>query len=246
MKDLFGVDVKAGKGVPSWQAPPLKWRQHACKQCGKEFYPKKSDRTTCCSRACGFVWANREASAAKIERLEREAKAKAERQANLKAERELKRLAKEAEREKRKQELGSRRCARCEKLVGLSTKNLSARSYCVACIRKARNKAGKRTLAYQKDKRARRKAEKLRIRCVTVEVFDPADVLNRDGWKCHLCGCRTPKSLRGTYHPRAPELDHIVPLAVGGAHSKANTACACRSCNGIKAHRPLGQMRLLG
>ncbi len=78
------------------------------------------------------------------------------------------------------------------------------------------------------------------------ERFDPVAVLFRDGWKCHLCGRATPQRLRGTYDDRAPELDHIVPLARGGAHTMANTACACRKCNIAKGARPLGQLRLIG
>ncbi|WP_443026051.1 HNH endonuclease [Sphingomonas sp. PB2P19] len=78
------------------------------------------------------------------------------------------------------------------------------------------------------------------------ERFDPVAVLSRDRWKCHLCGRATPQRLRGTYDDRAPELDHIVPLARGGKHTMANTACACRRCNIVKGARPLGQLRLLG
>lgn len=59
-------------------------------------------------------------------------------------------------------------------------------------------------------------------------------VFARDGWRCYLCGEPTPEELRGSHHQRAPELDHIVPLARGGAHTAANTACCCRGCNGLK------------
>jgi 5-methylcytosine-specific restriction endonuclease McrA len=43
----------------------------------------------------------------------------------------------------------------------------------------------------------------------------------------------------------APELDHIVPLACGGAHTYQNTQCTCRECNGRKGATILGQLRLL-
>lgn len=94
-------------------------------------------------------------------------------------------------------------------------------------------------------KRAGRSARKLRVRSATVERFDPFEVLERDKWRCHICGCKTPKRLRGTYEANAPELDHIVPLAAGGEHSRRNTACACRKCNIAKSDKPLGQMRLV-
>lgn len=95
------------------------------------------------------------------------------------------------------------------------------------------------------------RAAKARRRAMTrgslpgAERFDPVAVLVRDGWRCHLCGMRTPQRLRGTCHDRAPELDHIVPIAAGGEHTMTNTACACRQCNLAKGARPLGQLRLL-
>lgn len=94
-------------------------------------------------------------------------------------------------------------------------------------------------------RRAARLARKARIRSVTVEQFDPVVVLTRDGWRCHICGIKTPKRLRGSYEDNAPELDHIIPLAQGGEHSRRNTACACRKCNIEKSDKPLGQLRML-
>ncbi len=55
-------------------------------------------------------------------------------------------------------------------------------------------------------------------------------VFRRDGWLCQICGGATDPATRGTTHPDAPELEHIVPLAKGGEHSYANTACAHRHC----------------
>lgn len=82
----------------------------------------------------------------------------------------------------------------------------------------------------------RRSAKKYRARkrTTTVESVDPLLVFERAGWRCYLCGCDTPRELRGTCDPRAPELEHIVPLARGGTHTYANVACACRGCNGLK------------
>lgn len=76
------------------------------------------------------------------------------------------------------------------------------------------------------------------------ERVDPLKVFERDGWRCGLCGSMTLKSARGSTHDRAPELDHIIPLALGGAHSYANTQCACRRCNGAKGATARGQLRL--
>lgn len=73
-----------------------------------------------------------------------------------------------------------------------------------------------------------------RLRMPGSETVIAHKVLERDGWRCRACGCPTPKASRGTNADDAPELDHIVPLAKGGAHSYANTQCLCRRCNLLK------------
>lgn len=94
--------------------------------------------------------------------------------------------------------------------------------------------------------RVRRHKERARLRLVTVETVDPNTVFERDGWRCQFCKVKTPRKLRGTYEPNAPELDHIIPLSCGGEHSYRNTQCLCRSCNADKSNNPLGQLRLFG
>jgi 5-methylcytosine-specific restriction endonuclease McrA len=94
-------------------------------------------------------------------------------------------------------------------------------------------------------RRIRRKMERARLRAVQVESVNPIRVFERDGWRCHICGRRTPREHRGTQKATAPELDHIVPLAAGGPHSYGNTACACRRCNHRKGARTYGQPSLL-
>lgn len=100
--------------------------------------------------------------------------------------------------------------------------------------------------AHRSNRRVRRKIERARLRSAKVEAVNPTKVFERDGWRCHLCGCKTPRRLRGSFDDRAPELDHIVPLSQGGEHSYRNTACACRKCNGAKADSSKGQLLLFG
>lgn len=76
------------------------------------------------------------------------------------------------------------------------------------------------------------------------ERFSPLTVLARDKWRCQLCGKKTPQFKRGTLDHNAPELDHIVPLSLGGQHTMSNTQCACRACNLAKGARALGQLHL--
>lgn len=69
-------------------------------------------------------------------------------------------------------------------------------------------------------------------------------VLERDKWTCQLCGCKTPKRARGTYGGNAPEIDHVVAIALGGGHTLDNLQCLCRKCNSAKGAKALGQPRL--
>lgn len=74
--------------------------------------------------------------------------------------------------------------------------------------------------------------------------FNVIKILERDGWRCKLCGVRTPRSKRGTYADDAPEIDHIIPIAEGGDHAEYNVQCLCRRCNAEKGARALGQLGL--
>lgn len=118
-----------------------------------------------------------------------------------------------------------------------------AEIYCSQVCRLTGTKAKLRASGSKAAWRKRRKAQQ---RGVTVETVNPFTVLERDGWRCQLCGVATPKGLRGTYDDRAPEVDHIIPLALGGEHSYRNCQCACRKCNLEKGGAARGQMRLFG
>lgn len=114
---------------------------------------------------------------------------------------------------------------------------------CQPCRREARRKF-KRTEKGQALRRAHKAKRRAVERGLEADRIDPIKVFERDGWRCHLCGCKTPKRLRGTCELSAPELDHVVPLALGGTHTWGNVACACRKCNGEKGANPLGQLLL--
>ena len=49
-------------------------------------------------------------------------------------------------------------------------------------------------------------------------------IFERDGGKSIYCGMP------------AQEVDHVIPCADGGNGISSNGVCACRSCNGKKAH----------
>ena len=60
--------------------------------------------------------------------------------------------------------------------------------------------------------------------------FTRTQVYQRDGWKCQLCGHLISPDTAWP-DPRSASLDHIIPLARGGAHSIENTQLACLQCN---------------
>jgi 5-methylcytosine-specific restriction endonuclease McrA len=80
---------------------------------------------------------------------------------------------------------------------------------------------------------------------VAYEPVSRLKVFDRDGWRCQVCGSKTPKRLMGSCDARAPELDHRIPIALGGGHLWSNVQCACRRCNGAKGGTVIaGQMPL--
>lgn len=127
-------------------------------------------------------------------------------------------------------------CGECSRLFTVTFRegDGSRRRFCsVACSRRAFRRGQKHP-----ESRARRAGVPYEYGIKPEQVFD------RDGWRCQLCGHRTPRSLRGKNQPRSPEVDHIVPIAAGGGHTWDNVQCACRSCNIKKKARPQGQLRL--
>jgi hypothetical protein len=56
------------------------------------------------------------------------------------------------------------------------------------------------------------------------------DIFLRDGWKCWLCGGLTDRT-KAAPHPLSPVLDHVTPIAKGGADSPDNVRCAHWGCN---------------
>lgn len=71
-----------------------------------------------------------------------------------------------------------------------------------------------------------------------VESFGPVEIFERDRWICKLCGKRVKRSAE-VPDPKAPVVDHIVPLAAGpengGVHARWNAQCAHFLCNSLKA-----------
>lgn len=144
------------------------------------------------------------------------------------------------------------RCKRCDGLYpGHITKVIisgSITTNCKTCnILFSRMPGGSARCCSDECSKASDRADKARRRKASKEgdSFDPLMICYRDGWKCKHCGKRTPKKRRGTIASNAPEIDHIVPLSVGGRHTKDNVQLLCRSCNQAKGSGSLHDQTLL-
>jgi 5-methylcytosine-specific restriction endonuclease McrA len=62
----------------------------------------------------------------------------------------------------------------------------------------------------------------------------------QDG-RCYHCNCKIRLDVEAP-HPKSLTLDHLVPLALGGEHSYANTVASCWDCNcSIKGDRAINE-----
>lgn len=216
-----------------------------CLGCGKTFSRKvltnlgARDAGKYCSRGCAFATRANEASRKAV------AKAKTEHQARQ--EERGRRMAASAAAKEQRIAARVTRCQVCQAVIVPLPMGPRRRFCSVACQKaspqwrahnaEARRKR-RRLHGHDKDRHRARRAG------VAYRPINRGKLFERDGWRCQLCGCSTPRRLRGKQVDRAPELDHIVPLALGGTHTWDNVQCACRRCNGRKGARVLGQQRL--
>lgn len=57
------------------------------------------------------------------------------------------------------------------------------------------------------------------------------DVFKRDAFKCQYCGASPPEVLL--------EVDHVIPVSIGGQNDLDNLITSCQSCNSGKSNRSL-------
>lgn len=220
-----------------------------CEACGTAFKPRGSDRTRFCSRECGFEWIKvlrraRHNGGRVRHRSYRFKCATCETwsEGRVGSHRCSSCISDAANRPKVKGT--ERKCATCgDPFVAMSGGEFSSINWCSKACRNLAYRATPNYKAMQRQAKARRRArERGAPEC---ERIDPIKVFERDRWRCGICGCKTHKAKRGTYHPKAPELDHIVALANGGAHTWQNVQCACRECNGKKGASDYGQLNMM-
>lgn len=111
------------------------------------------------------------------------------------------------------------------------------RCKCGAEIKPARNKCDACRAAAHKAKkqRERRRRRALKLASVT-EPYTLAEIALRDGFRCGLCGCKVRMNL-AVPHPKAPTIDHVIPISISRDDTKANVQLAHFICNSIKGDR---------
>jgi predicted nucleic acid-binding Zn ribbon protein len=256
---LCGAVLGKAKADATRHANAMARRQHTCRQCGEGFVRRaygKAGENQFCSRVCSAAAIRKYATEAEARRAERDKardrKGLAARPSQcrvcqtalpgdgtrrLSCSRECgmewaRRAAYQENRARAEAWLQPRVCRECQ-VEFTPAYGAKMRLFCSKpCRRKSQ-------------KRVARHLRRARTYAAGAESFKSVEVFVRDGWRCHLCSRLTRPALRGTTHPRAPELDHIVPLAAGGLHTRANTACACRQCNNRKGAAVGGQPSLL-
>lgn len=207
--------------MPSYKYVTCEW----CKHSVRRHVRGTKDAGKFCSRDCSYASASR----MKVERDALKRIVTKQRKRAAKALKEARRAQAVLDRTQYIEEALKCTCKNCGKQFDRDTHIGGKATYCRPCAHKASQETNKKSRRIAKSRR------RARIRNTKNESIDPFDVFDAADWTCYLCGEKTPKSLRGTYDNRAPELDHIQPLSKGGTHTLDNVACCCRKCNHIKS-----------
>jgi HNH endonuclease len=200
----------------------------ACDVCGKQYKPGRSDKLQrTCGRICG------------VELRRRDIPAKPKQLKWIFILR-CKRCAEWFSTPRRRQRTCNRTCL--PKRICLCGQVIE--KFCRSCPdcsahrrKQSRKEAGKR---YKRRNRNKRKRPG-----ITTEPYTLAYVAKRDRYRCGFCGKRVAMT-QVVPHPKAPTIDHIVPLAHGGDDTRANVQLAHFICNSIAGDRGTKQPALFG
>jgi len=89
-----------------------------------------------------------------------------------------------------------------------------------------------------------RTIRRARQRIATTETVSRYEIYERDKWTCHICRKKVNRN-KTVPHPKAPVLDHVIPLARGGHHERANLRTAHFLCNSLKGAQSMGEQLML-
>ena len=194
---------------------PNTWRNvgKPCIECGS---PLGRYQGKYCSTRCS----NR--AGARTERQRHPDKYKARRRGQEKRRQERRRLTKL---ELRRQGAFLKQCPHCDTTFDSFTHQGRLKTYCT-------NRC---------ENGAREYRRRVRKQNAFVEVVSKKKLLKWQDGRCYHCNCKIRLDVEAP-HPKSLTLDHLVPLALGGEHSYANTVASCFNCNcAIKGDRAINE-----
>ncbi len=213
-------------------------QRHTCQKCGVVFLPKAPDRVTYCSQGC--AWAAPRVRSSPIMGPRRAARLALLRTCKICGEKLPKVGQTVCSGECRAQqhrldtllssigktlEIRSKVCVECGTPF---TRDYGQDGLRLCCSTECQAERNKRTsAASRREQKRRRRAQKAGV---PVERFRVADIFDRDEWRCQLCGKTVDATLKHP-HRLSASLDHVIPLARGGSHTRANVQLAHMICN---------------
>ncbi len=102
-----------------------------------------------------------------------------------------------------------------------------ARAWHAAHPEKVRETAKRWATRHPEETREHTTRRRARLRRVKIGVVNRAEVFARSGGRCAYC--------REPITPKSWHLDHVIPLARGGAHAMDNVVASCPPCNQRKS-----------
>lgn len=136
--------------------------------------------------------------------------------------------AKTAGNRRRGADHSARQCKRCQKSFASTPDTRGRRA--LFCSKVCTKRHARATAPSY---RARNHQSRARHFGVTYESFPLSYIFQRDGWRCGICRKAINPKLKFP-HPMSKSIDHIVPFARGGGHTKDNVQAAHLQCNSLK------------
>lgn len=99
---------------------------------------------------------------------------------------------------------------------------------------------------FRKARERRKNVKRRSVRDLRNDGYTLAEIAERDGWKCHLCGRKVPKLSPAHYHPKKASIDHLVPISDGGLDVRENVRLAHLHCNVVRSTGGEVQLLLIG
>ena len=124
-------------------------------------------------------------------------------------------------------------CATCSKPVGRWRQK--------TCSVECQKELCRVSPTHRNTRRKQRASRQARKRKAFVENVDVMVLLQWQQGRCYHCDNKI-RIDKQAPHPKSLTLDHLIPLALGGPHSYANTVASCWNCNcSIKGVRAIGE-----